>query len=404
MTDSLAISHSLDGARGALQQYLRAFGTDASVLVVAPARIDDVTAQPAFAGWSVTDCTSRFVPNSTTTGASDELIFESSGTTGDPKLVRYRKQVIRDCATAISDALALDPARDYVSLVNPRFAYGLSIMHSHLLASVPVRIEPSPTSLDGWARFRETLRPDSAVYLAPHQSFLLAQDPTWRFDAPVELIFAGGAVRQSMVDLLAVNFPRATITNMYGQAELGPRISIGRSAISEFQEGHVGAPLPGVRVRATPRDDAAGPDGDIAVSSPYRMSCYVALDGASCGGESSGWWPTGDVGTVSPTGDVLIKGRAAHDVNFLGTRIPLDEVRQAVRGVDGVLDTRVSAVPHPVYGERPVVRVLVRSLADASDATERAVRIALSANIGKAASAVVVELLDPGSLPESGKL
>ncbi len=403
LTDSLAISHSLDGARGAIQRYLSAFVTDASVLVVAPARIDDVAAQPAFAGWSVTDCTSRFVPSSATPGESDELIFESSGTTGDPKLVRYRKQVIRDCATAISDALALDPARDYVSLVNPRFAYGLSVMHSHLLASVPVRIESSPTSLDDWARFRETLRPDSAVYLAPHQSFLLAQDPTWRFDAPIELIFAGGAVRQSMADLLAASFPRATITNMYGQAELGPRISIGRSAISEFREGNVGRPLPGVRVRATSTEDAAGPDGDIAVSSPYRMSSYVALDGAPCG-ESSEWWPTGDVGTVSPGGDVLIKGRAAADVNFLGTRIRLDEVRQAVRGVDSVLDTRVSAVPHAVYGECPVVRVLVRSLADASDDTERAVRIALSANIGKAASAVVVELVDPGSLPESGKL
>jgi acyl-coenzyme A synthetase/AMP-(fatty) acid ligase len=110
------------------------------------------------------------------------------------------------------------------------------------------------------------------------------------------------------------------------------------------------------------------------------------------------------VGTVSPNGAIVIKGRAAGDVNFLGTRIRLDDVRRAVRGVDGVLDTRVSAVPHPVYGECPVVRVLVRSLADASDSTERAVRIALSANIGKAASAVVVELVDPRSLPESGKL
>ena len=377
------------------------------MLVVAPPRIDDVAAQPSFAGWCVTDCASRFVPASSGAHsvATDELIFESSGTTGDPKLVRYRKQVIRDCAVAIADSLALDPARDYVSLVNPRFAFGLSVMHSHLLASVPVRIQAAPISLDAWAEFRETLGPRSAVYLAPHHSYLLAQDSTWRLEGPIELIFAGSAVRQSMVELLRVTFPQATITNMYGQAELGPRISIGRSAISDFEEGNVGLPLPGVRVRATPLGDAAGSDGAIAVSSPFRMTSYVTIDGVPRdSGDPSQWWPTGDVGTVSPTGDVVIKGRAADDVNFLGSRIRLDEVRQTVRGVANVLDARVSAVPHAVYGQRPLVRVLVRSLTEASEQTERAVRMALSANIGKAAAAVVVELVDPASLPESGKL
>ena len=407
MTDSLAGSHPLAGANRTIQQYLRAFQATTSVLVVAPARIADVAAQPYFAGWCITDCTSRFVTPTSASASDgpDELIFESSGTTGDPKLVRYRKHVVRECAVAIAKALALDPARDYVSLVNPRFAYGLSILHSHLLASVPVRFDSAPSTLDAWARFRETLSPNSAIYLAPHHSFLLAQDPTWRFDAPIELVFAGGAVRQSMVDLLHACFPNAMVTNMYGQAELGPRISIGRSAIAEFQEGNVGRPLPGVRVRATPATDAEGPEGDIAVSSPYCMTSYVTVTGAPRdSGAPSEWWQTGDVGTVSPTGDVLIAGRAASDVNFLGTRIRLDQVRQVVRAVEGVLDARVSAVPHPVYGECPHIRVLVRSLAEAPDRLERALRMALSDNIGNAAAAVVVEFVDPGWLPESGKL
>ena len=399
----------LVGADPALHQYLGAFVDDASVVVVAPARVATISTQPSFAGWYVTDCRSAFArvdPNSVgATAATDELIFESSGTTGDPKLVRYRKQVIRDCAAAIGEVLALDSARHYVSLANPRFAYGLSIVHSHLLASVPVRLESVPTSLDAWARFRETLQPDSAVYLAPHHSFLLAQDPSWRFDARIELIFAGGAVRQSMVDQLEVCFPRATITNMYGQAELGPRITTGRSAIAEFREGNVGRPLPGVRVRATPSAGTSGSHGEIAVSSPYRMESYVTATGeprtASAPPE---WWPTGDVGTTAPNGDILITGRAASDVNFLGTRIELDQLRSIVRGVEGVLDVRVSAVPHAAFGQCPLIRVLVPSRSGIQDATERAVRIALSDNIGKAAAAVVVELVDLGSLPESGKL
>lgn len=393
---------------GVVRQYARAFDTDASLLVVAPERLGAAVTAGAFAGWCVTDCADTFHPiTGSASPGGDDLVFESSGTTGDPKLVRYRKQVVRNCADAIARSLDLDAGRDYVALVNPRFAYGLSIIHSHVTASVPVRFEAAPTSLDAWARVRASLTPDAAVYLAPHHSFLLAQDPGWRFDEHVELVFAGGPLRQSMVDLLAMSFPNATVTNMYGQAELGPRIALRRSVIAEFREGDVGAPLPGVRVRvdapATP-DDPSPTRGEILVNSPYRMEGYVAMDGTAIAAEPAPeWWRTGDVGSVGPAGDVLITGRAAPDVNFLGTRINLDHLRRAVRGVAGVLDTRVSAVPHDAFGQCPHIRVLIPSLAD-RDSVERAVRIALSDTIGKAAAAALVDIVDPASLPESGKL
>lgn len=395
MTKPLVPSGSLGDTSDVLQRYLRVFTDAASVVIVAPGRVADTAAAPGFAGWHVTDCSERFI------GAAhhrtDELVFESSGTTGEPKLVRYRKQIIRDCATAIARTLDLDADRDYLALINPRFAYGLSVLHSHHLAATPVHFAKAPTTLAAWAHVRASLRPDSAIYLAPHHSFLLAQDPRWRFDAPIELVFAGGPLRQSMVDALMRCFPNATVTNMYGQAELGPRISIGRAAIAAFREGDVGQPLPGVRVRADPH-------GGISVSSPYRMESYVTVTGERVNADAPpDWWPTGDVGRVGADGTVLVTGRAASDINFLGGRIGLDHLRQIVRDVDGVLDVRVSAVPHRAFGECPHIRVLVPSLADC-DAAERAVRIALSDNIGNAAAAAVVELLDPASLPESGKL
>lgn len=390
-----APSGRLGNASEVLQRYLRAFSDLTSVVVVAPGRVAGAASSAVFAGWHVTDCSAQFV--GTARQRTDELVFESSGTTGDPKLVRYRKQVIRDCATAIARMLELEAARDYIALINPRFAYGLSVLHSHHLAGTPVRFAKPPTTLTEWADVRESLRPDSTIYLAPHHSFLLAQDPHWRFNAPIELVFAGGPLRQSMVDALGPCFPNATVTNMYGQAELGPRISIGRSAITAFREGDVGRPLPGVDVRADPQ-------GRISVRSPYRMESYVTAAGEPVPADASAdWWPTGDVGRVGADGTVLITGRAASDINFLGGRIGLDHLRQIVRDVDGVLDVRVSAVRHQAFGECPHLRVLIPSMAN-RDAAERAVRIALSDNIGHAAAAAVVEVLDPASLPESGKL
>ena len=382
------------------QQYLRAFTTDASVLVVASTRVDAIAGVTGFAGWYVTDCSERFraVAAGGPDADTDELVIETSGTTGAPKLVCYRKQAIRDCAVAIGEALELGSARRYISLANPRLALGLSIIHSHHLASVPVRIEAPPTSLAAWARFRESLVPYSAVYLLPHQSFLIAQDPQWRFDAPIDLIFGGAALQSSMVARLRRSFPNATVTNMYGQAELGPRIAIGRSAIADFHEGDVGHPLPGVRVRAT------GPAGDLAVDTPYRMECYLTATGQSVAEETpTTWWSTGDVGRVEADGRVLVTGRSAPDINFLGARVSLAHLRRIVRRVDGVLDVRVFAADHSVFGRCPHIRILVPSR-HGRDTVERAVRIALSDNIGKAAAAVVVDIVDPASLPESGKL
>ncbi|MDP9165982.1 MAG: acyl--CoA ligase [Actinomycetota bacterium] len=389
-------------AESVIREYLTAFSDGSSVLVAAPQLVDTVCAQQSLAGWHVTDCASRFerVAPLAADATTDELILGTSGTTGGPKLVRHDKSALRGCAAAIATRLALDRDRDYVSLANPRFAFGLSILHSHALAGVPVRFQSAPTSLEAWARLRATLRLDSSIYLAPHQSFMLAQDPLWRLDGPVELILTGSPVRRSMVAALTSTFPSATLVVMYGQAELGPRISIRRAPISEFEEGNTGQPLPGVRVRS------AGHPGALEVDSPFRMTSYVDITGATIPAErplDNPWLATGDHGFVSASGDVHVVQRSATDVNFLGTRVRLDQLRDAVRAVSGVLDVRAAAVPHDVYGQRPRLRVLVPHL-DAADALERDVRRALAFHIGTAASAVIVELVDLASLPESGKL
>jgi acyl-coenzyme A synthetase/AMP-(fatty) acid ligase len=395
----LTVSHADAEAHRAIHQYLSAFADDSSVAVVAPARVDTVRCQPWLAGWHVTDCMSQFKPSrGAAARTDDELIFETSGTVGEPKMVRYRKSVIRKCANVIGQTLELNPDRDYVSLANPWFAYGLSIIHSHFTSGVPVQLRPPPISVESWTALRDRLRPNSSVYLVPQHSFLFTQDTSWRLDGPIELVFAGGAVTESMVNHLKTSFPDATITNMYGQAELGPRVSTGRSAIDDFVEGDVGRPLPGVKVRIDSADEAQN-EGIITVDSPYRMSSYVTMDGPLA--EIPGWWATGDIGYLTDDGHLHVLGRTADDVNFLGARVRLSDIRTVVRAVRGVLDARVSAVPHHVYGQRPAIRVLVRT---PDDSMELELRKALGHAMGDSAGAVLITIVDLASLPESGKL
>jgi acyl-coenzyme A synthetase/AMP-(fatty) acid ligase len=389
VNNSSVVAHSEPGANLVVQRYLAAFTENSSILVASKTRLASLRSADWLADWCTTDCTSTFESGRCST---DELVVESSGTTGEPKLIRYRKQTLRECATAIAKSLPLTAQREaYVSVVNPRLAYGLSIVHSHLSAGVPVTMTQAPISLDSWQQFRNELRANSSVYLLPHQSYMLAHR-SFRLDDPIELIFAGGSLTQTIVDHLYTSFPNATIVNMYGQAEMGPRIAISRSAISEFREGDVGAPLPGVKIRIVQ-------ENSIEVNSPYQMASYVGVDGNA--EATPAWWPTGDIGHLSPTGDLHVDGRATADINFLGTRVRLADLREAVRGVDGVLDVGVSATEHKVYGQQPFFRVLTNS--DAADMEIR-VRKMLAASIGTSAAAVLIRIVDPAHLPESGKI
>ncbi|SEH90919.1 AMP-binding enzyme [Mycolicibacterium rutilum] len=393
MTNLPLVGHARPEVQRILDRYVHAYLGEASTLVISASRFDSVHSH---AGWSVTDCATRFetLPGSPEAhGPTAQLVMETSGTTGEPKLVRYSKDVIRRCAEAIAERLALTADRDYVALVNPRFAYGMSIIHSHLAAGVPVRFCAPPVSLDAWTDFRRSLRPNSSVYLLPHQSFLLAQDPSWSFEGAVELIFAGGALTESMAAKLRPSFPHAGVTNMYGQAELGPRIAIGHATLADFREGDVGTPLPGVRIRITGEDR-------VEVASDYRMLSYVDIAG---GAEPTTpeWWPTGDIGRLTADGHLHVLGRSAADINFLGSRIELSGLRRLVRAVDGVLDCRASAVEHAVYGQQPSLRVLVET---PDPTAERRIRRALAAEVGSSASAVLIDVVDVAGLPDSGKL
>lgn len=191
----------------------------------------------------------------------------------------------------------------------------------------------------------------------------------------------------------------ASIVNMYGQAELGPRISMGKSTIAEFREGDVGRPLPGVEIRIAGVDEP-GRKGRVEVASPYRMLSYFN----AAGGEESpphGWWQTGDVGSLTANGNLHVDGRDAPDVNFLGSRIRLGQLANTVRAVPGVLDCRISAVDHPVYGQQPSIRILTET----PDATaERRVRKALAADVGSSASAMVIKVIGVASLRDAEKL
>lgn len=338
------------------------------------------------------------------------LVFHTSGSTGSPSSVVYRKEIAQAHARAIVTSLKLDnPAcRDreaaFVALPPPRFAYGLSIVNSHLEADVPVTFTDAEWQLPGLARVAADTDRDLAVYALPqHTPLLLSAD----IDPQrlVRIYLAGGRISAGSVTRLAERFPRLELVNMYGQAERGPRLSMWRGAPADFVEGTIGRPLPGVTLRVEPiepGDDVIVTPGRIVAASPYSMSAHVAAPYTQVTpGPGAGEVVTTDLATVTDDGTLRHAGRADHVLNVAGTKVDLRRVQQIVTEAASPIVVKVDSKAGTVSGDsRPVIEIV-----PGPDSPTRTgpIRRALDAEFGRLAGLFDIQFVRELTLKESGK-
>lgn len=332
--------------------------------------------------------------------AQPVFAFHTSGSTGSPSCVIYRKSVTRAHARAIAEALELTPRVTYVALPPPRFAYGLSIVNSHLEADVPVTFVDADWTLPGLSAVAEATEGEIALYALPQHTPLLLSadiDPA----RVTRLFIAGGRISEGSVRRLADHFPNLRLTNMYGQAEMGPRLSVWDGDPADFVEGSIGSPLRGVRLRVEPASDAAGP-GRIVAASEYAMWRLLRAPYTELGdGPGTGEIVTSDLASVGPDGTLRHAGRADHVLNVAGTKVDLRRLQEVVTTAAKPVIVRIGSKPSKVAGDDiPVVEIVPG--ADTPQKTAP-IRRALHEEFGRLASIFDIVFVRQLSLKESGK-
>lgn len=175
---------------------------------------------------------------------------------------------------------------------------------------------------------------------------------------PVRLVLCGSAPLSADV---AEQFTARTgipVHQGYGLTEAAPVVtSTLCSAVR--QPGSVGAALPGVEIRLID-DRGQEPDGDdpgeIQIRGANLFSGYWP-DGSG-GPDDAGWWSTGDVGFLDPSGDLFLVDRLKELVIVSGFNVYPTEVEDVIEEVEGVQDVAVIGVDDPVTGEAVVAYVL----------------------------------------------
>ena len=276
------------------------------------------------------------------------VLLPTSGSTGNPKLVRLSRNAILSNAAAIAEALDLDADEVAPTSLPLHYSYGLSVLNSHLLRGATVVIEPSGIlGRDFW----DAVKAHGATSLAgvPYHYEMLRRirfDPA-KYPTLRTLTQAGGKLRDELVAEFGAKIGAVggRFFVMYGQTEAAPRMTTLPANRLAEKLGSAGPAVPGgtFSVRRDDGSETTHPKivGEVVYRGPNVMMGYAQDEsGLAAGDEYGGVLATGDLGYLDEEGYLFITGRLKRIGKVFGNRVSLDDLEQAVRvaavGVDVV--------------------------------------------------------------------
>ncbi|MEO5663575.1 MAG: AMP-binding protein [Nocardioides sp.] len=278
------------------------------------------------------------------------LLLSTSGTTGSPKLVRLGLEGLLANAAAIAESLSIRPDDVAATTLPLHYCYGLSVLHSHLLAGASVLLTDDSV-LD------ESFWDDAATHGVttipgvPHTFELLERSGFGDRSTPTlrTLTQAGGRMAPERVRRFAELGQRRgfDLVVMYGATEATARMSVLPSDLALAAPTSIGRPLPG----ATFHLDEVNDDGvgELVFTGPNVMLGYATSPADLALGRSVSELRTGDLARELPDGLWEIVGRCNRIAKVCGLRIDLDHVERAL-GDRGFVVAAADGGDHLVIG------------------------------------------------------
>lgn len=297
------------------------------------------------------------------------LCLSTSGSTGSPKFVRLSGENLVANARSIVAALDIESSEVALAHLPFHYSYGLSILHSHLLAGSTVVLTSEsalrPGFLAAVAAHDVTTIPNVPFGYALFErvGFREASLPSVRV-----LTQAGGRLPPELADRYHAHMTSrgGKLHIMYGQTEGTARLSVLHSDDYTTYRGSVGRAVPGGSFEVLDPDPSGR--GAIRYRGPNVMLGYASdRAGLARGDDNLGVLDTGDAGRLD--GDVLtVSGRLGRVAKVFGLRFDLDEVEHlaarfgTVAVVEGSDQLLVFAERHDDEQCRDLHRVLARQL------------------------------------------
>jgi len=259
------------------------------------------------------------------------LLLTTSGSTGSPKLVRLSPRNVESNAVAIVEYLRLSPDERAIQSLPTHYSYGLSVLHSHLVAGGSVVLVPdSFLRREFWTIVDEHRCTSFAgvpyMYETLHRlRFTPVRHPSLR-----TLTQAGGGLRPDLITAFHESSVAAGVRFfvMYGQTEATARISYVPPERLADKVGSIGIAIPGGRLSLAPVEGMEGSQ-ELVYAGPNVMMGYAETrQDLELGDVQNGVLKTGDLGRVDADGYFSVVGRLTRFAKLFGRRVSLEDVER----------------------------------------------------------------------------
>jgi O-succinylbenzoic acid--CoA ligase len=256
-------------------------------------------------------------------GEDTALVVATSGSTGGPKGTELSAAALLASARASLRRIGAHPGERWLCCLPAFHIAGIQVLVRSLLAgttpAVTGRLEPGTLAASGCAH----------VAVVPTQLRRLV-DADADLSAAATILLGGAAATPGLLDAALAAGGRVITT--YG--------------MSETSGGCVydGMPLDDVSVDI-------GPGDRIRIAGPVLFSGYRLRPDLTAAARDGRWFVTSDLGSIGPSGELLVRGRADDVIVTGGEKVVAAEVETALATCAGVREAAVVGRPDAEWGE-----------------------------------------------------
>jgi acyl-CoA synthetase (AMP-forming)/AMP-acid ligase II len=302
----------------------------------------------------------------------------TSGTTGNPKgaLFSHRSTVLHAFESCRADGVAIS-MHDSLCPVVPMF-HANAWATPYAAAMSGAKLVFPGAQLDGRSLYElfEVERVTVSFGVPTVWLALLKhlEDNGLKLSTLKRTLIGGSAVPLAMIQTFEEKYGVEVIQG-WGMTEMSPVGTLStlkpRIAALPLDERYrykakQGRPIYTVELKIVDADGIVQPHdgvamGEVLARGPWVISGYYNDEAASAAAfDAEGWLRTGDVATICPDGYVQVVDRRKDVIKSGGEWISSIDVENAAIGHPAIAEAAVIGLPHPRWGERPLLIVALR--------------------------------------------
>jgi len=286
-----------------------------------------------------------------------DLLLTTSGSTGDPKLVRLSHNNLRSNAESIAQYLKITEEERPITSLPMHYSYGLSVINSHLIKGATILLTDKSVMQKEFWHFVKEQRATSFSGV-PYTYEMLKRLRVFRMDLPYlkTMTQAGGKLHP---DLVREYVAHAKLTGrrfivMYGQTEATARMSYLPFEFAEEKCASIGMAIPGGTFKLVDSDDAEilvpNVDGELVYcGANVSMGYAVCLEDLIKEDMNQGILHTGDIAKRDADGFYYIVGRKKRFLKIFGNRVNLDEIERMIKDAFPDLNSACAGIDDQMY-------------------------------------------------------